>query len=234
VSSLGASTARAGTTCESGEPLRVTATIAGGISLPDGQLALDSLLAAAVALSEGLDPPAHTESPEFVEIEIPVQREPGGKFHLASFSISTPDAFETDWLNRRFPIEEGQALGGPKLRRVSLGTGPGKSYRIPRDRRHLEHDRLTWFCVGDAERIRHLLEWCPYIGKKRSVGLGRVREWRVETVESWGDGFPIVLDGRPLRTLPAEWPGLQDPVIGYRVLSFPYWAHTRAQLCAVP
>lgn len=234
MSSSGRSARRViGEPCVSGVPLRVEAQLGGPVYMPDGWIALDSLLAAAEAQRQGIDPPAHAEAEGFVEIEIPVVREPGGRFHLASFSISDPEAFEVDWTNRRFPVEEGQMFGGAKLRRVSLAAGPGKSYRLPRDRQHLVNDRMHWFCIGDRERIVELLGWVHYLGKKRSVGLGRVKRWIVEPVEPWGDGFPVALDGRPLRTLPAEWPGLKDPELGYRVLSYPYWAHHRAELCAV-
>jgi hypothetical protein len=59
-----------------------------------------------------------------------------------------------------------------------------------------------------------------------------VAEWSVDACEPWGDGFPVVRDGRALRTLPADWPGLVDPVLRYRVLSPPYWEHTREEVCA--
>lgn len=222
-----------GEECAGGIPLRVIARLSGGVCLPDGFVALDSLLASAVAQREGLDPPAHSESEDFVRIEIPIRREPGGRFHLASFSIGDSECFEVDWTNRRFPIDEAQALGGERLRRVSLSAGPGKSYRLPRERKHLVDDRLVWFCVGDPDAIRDLLSWVHYVGKKRSVGLGRVAEWSVEPIEPWGDGFPVAMDGRALRTLPSDWSGLRDPEIGYRIMSYPYWAHHRAELCAV-
>jgi CRISPR type IV-associated protein Csf3 len=125
------------------------------------------------------------------------------------------------------------------LRHIRINAGPCKSYRIPLETRHLEEDRLTWWCVGDASAIRDLLGWITYLGKKRSVGLGKVRRWTVEPcVPPWGDGFPVVRDGQPMRSLPPDWPGLADDVErAYRVLGCvdgPYWDKTREEICAVP
>lgn len=221
-----------GVGCDRGEPLRVTAFVDGGILIPDGTVALDGLLAAAVALREELEPPANAE--DCTPIEIPIQREPGGRFHLASFSVSEAECFEVDWTNRRFPVSEAQVMGAPSVRRVNIAGGPGKSYRIPRERQHLVDGRLTWWCLGDAHRIRELLVLTPYVGKKRSAGAGRVREWRVEPCDAWGEGFPIVHDGLPMRPLPPDWPGLrEDAERATRTLTYPYWANHRRELCAV-
>lgn len=217
-----------------GAPLRITATVAGRIALPHGPLALDGLLAAAVCMIEGVVPATRLE--DCRPVEIPVQREPDGRFHLASFSVGAFERFGTKWINRRFPIAEAQAMGGPKLRRINLAGGPCKSYRIPLESGHLVDDTLTWFCLGDRVRIEALLPAIRGLGKRRGVGLGRVLRWQVEPCESWGPSFPVVSpEGRPLRTLPLDWPGLAPDVeAGYKTLTFPYWARQLERLHAVP
>ena len=51
---------------------------------------------------------------------------------------------------------------------------------------------LSWYVVGDADRIRQLLARVTHIGKKRSQGHGRVREWIVEpSSEDLSDRRPI-------------------------------------------
>ena len=52
-------------------------------------------------------------------------------------------------------------------------------------------------------------------------------------VEPW-DGFPVVCGGRALRPLPVDWPGLVEPAKAYHTLTYPYWEHSREELCAVP
>ena len=213
------------------KPLMVTAQLAGGISLPGGPLALDALLAAAVAVREQL-PPAMNAG-ELSPIEIPIQREPAGRFHLASFSAGSADQYEVRYTHRRFPVGEAQGLMDRKVRRVQINAGPAKSYRIPMEVQHIAGDELRWWCLGDPAPIEDLLGLVHHLGKRRGVGLGRVLAWTVEPCEPWADGFPIVLDGQPLRTLPVDWPGLVEPATAYRTLTYPYWLQQTEQLCAV-
>lgn len=220
-----------GTAAHKPEPLAVTAKLAGGIALPGGPLALDALLAAAVAVREKL-PPAMNAA-ELVPIEIPIQREPAGRFHLASFSVGSPDGYEIRYRHRRFPVAKAQALLDREVNRVQITAGPCKSYRIPMEIQHIKSDELRWWCLGDRGPIEGLLGHIHHLGTRRAVGLGRVLEWRVELCESWGEGFPVVLDGQPLRTLPPDWPGLVEPQVAYRTLTYPYWLQQAEQLCAV-
>lgn len=209
--------------------LEIVAHVPGPIALPHGPIALDSLLASQVAIRSGL-PPA-SSSAECVPIEIPVEREPGGSFHLCSFSVGELREFELRHVNRRAPVEQYTEFG--VRGRVALTTGADKSYRVPLEVGHLRDSRLTWWAIGDADEIRDLLSSVLYLGKKRSVGLGRVTRWGVTECEPW-DGFPVVRDGRPLRTLPPAWPGLEDPDLRYAVMTYPYFDHGAEQLCAVP
>lgn len=214
------------------EPIRITATLDGPIALPSRQLAIDGLLAWAAAQREQLPPPSCAE--DCTPLEIPITREPGGQFHLASFALYELERADHRWTNRRFPIEEAQMMGNSKLRRVLLSGGPTKSFRIPLETWWLTRDRIDWYAIGDPNEVEDLLGWVGYLGKRRAVGLGRVRAWSVEQCEPWGDGFPVVRDGKALRTLPLDWPGLVDPAEGLRCLSYPYWSHAAEVRCAVP
>lgn len=213
-------------------PLRITAHLRGQISLPIRGLALDALLAATVARRLNLDPPATAR--DCVPIEIPIQREPDGRFHLCSHSIGDYDEHDIHWINRRAPVEQYQAIGSAKIKRVQITAGQNKSYRIPLQVGMVEGDTLTWFVIGDREQVEDLLLDVTSLGKKRSVGLGRVWRWEVADYESWGDGFPVVRDGAALRPLPADYPGLSDPPLTRGVLTYPYWDHTREEIVACP
>lgn len=213
-------------------PLCVRAVLAGPVALPGGSLALDGLLAAKVAEETGLPPPSvHGVQ----QVEVPLAKAPGGRFHLASFASFRWEVHEARWVNRRFPVPEAQALAGPKLRRITLSSGPCKSYRLPLEVGHVEADTLTWWCTGDAGEVQRLLALVTHLGKRRAVGHGRVREWLVEECQPWGEGFPVVRDGHPMRPLPPDWPGLSAQVeLAYATLSFPYWLRHREEVCAVP
>lgn len=213
-------------------PLVVTARLSSAISMPRTGIALDALLASQVALRLELPPPRHAA--DCVPLEIPIARSECDRFYRASFAVWEWEQHETRWVNRRPVIAEAQMLGSPKIRRMNITAGADKGYRLPLEVGHVVDDTLTWWCVGDAEPIRDLLATVVGLGKKRSVGLGRVAEWRVDECEPWGDGFPVVRDGKPLRTLPADCPGLEDPPLAMRVVDLPYWAHEREELAACP
>lgn len=210
-----------------GRPLMVTARLAGAVVLPAGLLALDGLLAAAVAALHDLPPP----DVEPVDVEIPVEREPGGRFHLASFSVGAVDARSRGWTQQRPVVAEAQWLGGPRVRRIDVSSGRDKATRKPREETYLVDDRLDWWCVGDPARVRALLDTVSAVGAKRSVGLGRVTRWDVTEVTPWGPGFPVLMDAEPpapphvLRPLPVDWPGLPDAFVAQRArLTYPYRA----------
>lgn len=214
-----------------GRPLRVTARLAGGIALPWGPLALDGLLAWAVCAREGMLAPVDGIRP----VAIPVELEPAGRFHLASFSVGEAEEHEHRWVNRRFPVPEAQGLAEVGFSRINISAGAQKTYRLPLETVHLRDDRLAWYLLGDRDRVLELLDLVRHLGKRRAVGYGQVREWSVEECGPWA-GFPV-LDpaGQPLRPLPLDWPGLSpDASQAFRRLSFPYWLRSDEQLCAAP
>lgn len=209
-------------------PFCARAHVRGAVMMPASPPMLDAMLMAAVALRDDLPPIGVGDRAEAPDI--PIAQERG--IYLASEGQFEPEAYERRYLNRKFPMLEAQMLGGPKVRSINIKGGPAKSYRIPMWMVHLRGDVMTWFGIGEVEAARELLSFIHYVGKKRSVGLGRVDRWEVETCEPW-DGFPVLRDGRPLRPLPLDWPGLGEHRVEHRVLVPPYWERWREQECAV-
>lgn len=211
-------------------PLHIVAHVRGAIMAASAHPMLDALLAAAVATRDGIPPEP------IVDIPIPLQRSECGRVYLASQGVSRDDEHSLRFLNKRFPLAEAQLLAGPKVKRVNMASGPSRSYRIPLDTCHLVGDQIEWWAVGDAGEVEALLVgWVGYLGRKRGVGLGKVVHWHVEECEPWGDGFPLVRGGQPMRPLPVDWPGLAEGVeTAYRVLQAPYWRRADEVVCAVP
>lgn len=202
--------------------------------LPEHPIALDALLMAAWATREDLGPLSFRDG-DTVGIPkdaVPLRRSACGRIYLASVGQQETEQHERRFLNRRFPIAEAQAMGGPKMKRINVSAGTTKGYRIPMQMTHLRNDSMLWYAIGDVDRVRELVTTIGYLGKKRSVGLGRVASWTVEACEAW-EGFPVLLDGRPLRALPRDWPGLGEHRIERRVLTPPYYERWRAEECAV-
>lgn len=212
------------------EPLEIRATLRGGLIVPPHGIAIDALLAFAVALRDRLPPPAH--SGEVSPIEIPVQRSECGRYHLATVVMPKIEERALRYMNRRPVIAEAQALGSG-IKSIQISGGPSKGYRVPTEMGWVESDTLTWWCVGDKEQIDGLLGLVRYIGRRRAVGNGHVGEWTVERCEPWGDRFPVVRAGRALRPLPVDLVGHLHPRRLGR-LTYPYWAHEDRQLVACP
>lgn len=214
------------------KPLCIQAHVRGELSLPYGYLHLDSLLAAAVCVRDNI-PPAYRED-ELVPIEIPIQREPAGRFHLLSASELKWETRGLRYTQRRFPIEQAQGIS--RMKRVQITAGPCKSFRTPYETGTPEGP-LTWWAIGDPDGVRELLALIGYLGKKRSVGNGKVDRWDVREVaetELW-DGFPVMRDGYPLRHLPWDWPGLADDCFQRMgCLSYPYWLVSAEEMVAAP
>ena len=216
-------------------PLRVVARLAEGIVLRS-PLMLDGILAWVVTARERRLAPLAGQG--FDPIEIPIQLEPGGRFHLASRGIHEAEHAEVRYKNRRAPWVEYARLGSPKIRRVDIAAGVNKSYRVPYSLELLRDNEITWYCLGDAERIRELLVDVHYLGRHRGSGKGRLdihgRPWLVEQCEPW-PGFPVVdAEGRPMRQLPLDWPGVSTARRSFAKLTYPYWDKTKEELCATP
>ncbi len=215
-------------------PLAITAhldPLGAPLSLPEGYIHLDGILAYAVVIRDEV-PTASIEA-ELVPIEIPLEREPAGRFHLCSAAAPRWELHELHWTNRRFPWELAAVM--TEMTRARIGAGAQKSYRIPVEAGRVQGDALTWFAVGDPEPVRDLLALVHGIGKRRGVGLGQVARWVVEDVEPWA-GFPVLTrEGHPLRHLPPDWPGLRAGT-AQRLgnLTYPYWRRSAETVVVVP
>ena len=213
-------------------PIVVTAKLGGAVALPWHPIALDSLLMAAVATRDNLPPIAFVPENERPELVIPIAKV--GGIYQCTTGVGEREVHERRWLNRRFPVAEAQMFGAPKVRRINMSAGACRSYRLPLETVHLAADEMVWFAVGEPAEVEALLSWVRYLGKKRSVGLGKVLAWKVEPVEAW-PGFPCLRDGMPLRPLPLTWPGVSaEARRDYSVLSPPYWERWREEECVVP
>ncbi len=215
--------------------LRCVATLAPlgeEMVLTDGYLHLDALLAAVVARRNHWPTPASTE--ELRPIDLPVDLEASGRFHLASASISVAEERGLRFLQRRYPLSLAQRLAGPGLRRISLDGGPQRNQRLPMETLRVAGGQLTWFASGDRGAVEDLLADVTHLGRRRGVGLGAVARWEVDECAPW-PGFPVLApDGTALRHLPPDWPGLGTHEPRYGCLSYPYWMKARETLIAAP
>lgn len=213
------------------EPLKVSCRLAGDFVMRIPTV-LDGLLAAVVALRERMVAPVSAD--ECVDIPVPIAESGGVRLCSAAlFEIEqTFGAFRT----RRPPVEE-YCHFGKRGGSVSISSGPDKLYMMEYDYQFAVGDSVTWFALGDPDGINDLLSDVFYLGKHRSIGRGRIADgsWKVEPCEPWGEGYPVVRDGAPLRPLPFGWSSVSvSSRTGYATLSPPYWMHSREEPCFLP
>lgn len=210
-------------------PLIVTATMQSAVECMY-PIMLDGLLASVVARERGLIAPRSADEVE--PIDIPIQREPGGRFHLCSEAHHSEKLFSRlTHVHKRAPVQEYSLLCSSKVRRVDMTGGVDKSWRVPRSGEFFRE--LSWWCIGDAEAIRVLLRDAVHIGARRRHGCGRVQGWRVEPSTDW-PGFPVIRDGFPLRALPLDYPGLTGGRRQLRALTYPYWLQETWKMLKCP
>lgn len=122
------------------------------------------------------------------------------------------------------------ALLAPEARvKFPVGNSWTKSYRLPLRVRRL--DRVCWFAAADRRPLLHTLKQCQALGKKTSIGYGRVTGWEIEETDQHLSWYACIPQGRLLMaTLPVgDW--LPPDLVGYRhgfgAVAPPYWHRER-------
>lgn len=177
------------------DKLQITATLSGPFITGGGYLTFDALLASAVySLTEDLDQ-AHNHLPlkqvnglYFASAAI---YEPIALGKMAMVQSMRPDDL---WLDHQWLKKNKQGAVHTKF--SNLSDNILNTYQT------IAATTMTWYCEGDADRIRALLAHLPMIGKKRSCV---VTQWTVDAGEL--DGVHGYLD-EPMRPVPASlWDG---------------------------
>lgn len=148
---------------------------------------------------------------------------------IALCSHAKPEMFEMErrYVNRRMPINLARHLCDD-VRRINMSVGAEKSYHIPYSTGFLKDGFVEWWLLGNPVHVASLLFKTRHIGARRGAGYGRVDRWEIAECSTW-DGFPVVRDGKPLRALPHDWPGVFDAAPTFATLTAPYWDLTKEE-----
>lgn len=223
-------------------PILVTAHLASPLCVgPEGPPQLDALLELAASATcdprngQGVDKSRLTRDqppPEQGSIKIPLAREWLGSWLVARCSNAVvPECRETvEYVNKRLDARHTDLVDAAQHKQICHTNTWTKSYRLPM--RLLSCDRVRWLAYGDQGGVHFLLsDRIDAIGKKISVGYGRVRKWTVDSHPrdcSWY--LPHAAGQILMRTLPhGEW--LPKDLLGYRAgyaaCVGPYWHPAR-------
>lgn len=154
--------------------------------------------------------------PPFGEVHIPMAcRNIGGlQVPCASAPILEPCREAVEYFAKRIATEHSDTLATDRRLQVALGNNTYKSYRLPLRLREIH--RVVWFAMATRRHTLKLLKSVHSIGKKRSIGYGRIERWEAERVDmDWSWFVPTERGQLLMRPLPL-CDELPSDLIGFR------------------
>lgn len=209
---------------------------------------LDSLLVDRLAVMSGLAHPKwmiDRSRPLPVDIDdrvrIPLCRQQVGPWQiaLASNAIyrSASGTDRHDYINRKLAVEFADLLAPSRRLKIAVGNAEFKSYRLPLRARFLEGP-VVWFALGSRKSLLSALKHVHAIGKKTSIGYGRVIRWEVNRTDNDLSWFAPTEAGTLLMATLPFGKHLPSDLIGYRRdyagCCPPYWHPERYADVVVP
>lgn len=228
---------------KSTEPLQITIKLADGrINSVDGMVMFDSIIyhawfckyAPQILQNGGEDDYAGGY------MGLPFYQLPGSRY-AASRGIYTEVSTSIEYINKRpnfFSADKMQYLADIKGI-ISDASGLYRAYRIPFVIRTLKDKEITFYAMGNAEKINDLLSYIPAVGKKPAAGYGIIESWEIKACDAdyslWHPDFglmrPVPIDSDEVNVYPEI--AKKYPVMRYAVRP-PYWKGKNMQTCYVP
>ena len=126
---------------------------------------------------------------------------------------------EFDYLNRH------------KKRPIKYSEGRGNFKNFLLWNEFLILPKLYFYIRGDREKIEDLLKEVSFLGKKSSIGYGKVDSYKVETIKE-DKGF-LLDENTPSKPLPLDF-NLSCNRVAYWNRKPPYWDKTKLEPCYMP
>lgn len=201
---------------------------------------LDALLEFEMAQREGKADKIRRDMPcpPFGDVHIPmlIQRIGGVPVPCASAPILAPCKDASEFFAKRLAVEHSDLLHESRRNVVAVGNATYKSYRLPLRIRDVR--RVVWFARATRRHVLKLLKSVHAIGKKRSIGYGRIGSWEAVRVDDdWSWYAPS--ERGPVLMRPLPWcDELPDDLQGYRrdfgAVQPPMWHPDRYMERVVP
>lgn len=178
-------------------------------------------------------------APPQADIRIPILRQTLGPWKIAVCSDPVYGVVSAEYVEhicKRIGVERAAYLDAERRPVVSTTNSWTKAYRVPLRMRKI--DCVRWFAVADRSSILKVLRRVEYLGKKRSVGNGRVSAWDVTAIDDDYSWFAPSSAGPVLMATLPVGPWLPPGLIGFR-RDFggccpPYWHPDRYAEIVVP
>lgn len=217
-------------------PLKVTAHLADGrFSSTDGIIMLDAIVYHAWFLKYA--PYVFDDAYEHRDIGyigLPLLQLPGNRW-AASKGVYEEVGHSVECYNKRPDFFAGDKYHYLKEAKgiISDSVGVYRAYRNPMIVRTVKDGIITFYAVGNPDKLRELLNLMIGVGKKTAMGFGLVSRWEVEEIEEdYTTEHPVYGLMRPIEVEKAE--KVYDcPIMEYAIKP-PYWKVKNMRLCYVP
>lgn len=162
--------------------------------------------------------------------ELPFLEKTDGVYHT-SFPIYKVKAFQNKTITKNFD-KVGFALMGGKVNFAIEETGKGRFKAWFESFEAMVVDRVIYYVRGDIDTIYDLLKGLRHLGKKASIGMGKIKETSVEEIN---DDYSLIRNNTPMRNLPSieKYHNLNNSSKVLMPLNPPYWKNYRGVECIV-
>lgn len=163
-------------------------------------------------------------------LDIPLKKT-ADVYHSSVGIFSNPKLYK-DTIYKRFTDKETHKLTHRQQKgRIKTNQGHFKDFMI--NLPILITDNVTFYCNGDKKELKRLLSHLTNIGKKGSIGGGRINKVIINETTEDNSFFK---DGKVMRPIPAtmDVPVFEGMIFQQQPYKPPYWDKNNVCMCIVP
>lgn len=137
-----------------------------------------------------------------------------------------------DTIYKRFTDKETYKLSKRQQKgRIKTNQGHFKDFMI--NLPILITDNITFYCNGDKKELNRLLNHLTSIGKKTSIGGGRINKI---IISETSEDYSFFKDGKIMRPIPTKMkiPIFEGMIFQQQPYKPPYWDKNNVAMCYVP
>lgn len=215
-------------------PLEVRLEVIPPIYITSPWLHLDSILSY-LCLREALDDLFYCmpteETIDVSLLDLPLKKT-DDVYHSSIGVYSDNSKLYRDTIYKRFTDKETYKLTKKQQKgRIKTNQGHFKDFMI--NLPILITDNITFYCNGDKKELKRLLSHLTNIGKKGSIGGGRINKVIINETTEDNSFFK---DGKVMRPIPATMnvPVFEGMIFQKQPYKPPYWDKNNVCMCIVP
>lgn len=163
-------------------------------------------------------------------LDIPLKKT-ADVYHSSVGIFSNPKLYK-DTIYKRFTDKETHKLTRKQQTgRIKTNQGHFKDFMI--NIPILITNKITFYCNGDKSEINRLLSHLTHIGKKTSIGSGRIKKI---TINDLSEDYSFFKDNHIMRPIPAtmDVPVCEGMIFQKQPYKPPYWDKNNICMCIVP